>query len=113
MLDGLNQEQLSILRDLANNCLIGRAEDLRLLRNEDNPWCTIREVAALARLTVGLRRGHIFVPDRTVRDLVRRWVTEVTFLEEVKAEYDRELAEHEAWLALLAHLTKEEVDGDA
>jgi hypothetical protein len=105
-LDRLSEEQMSTLREGANGWLIGKAEDLRLLHSEDDPKRVIKEVAALGRLTFGLERGEVFVPDLMVRELVARRTTETIYLDELKERYDRELAEHEAWTALLAHLGK-------
>jgi hypothetical protein len=105
-LDGLTEEQLAILREDADDFLIARAEDLRLLRDDEDPGRAIGEVAALGRLGFALRQGEILVPDRTLRRLVARRTTETIHLEEVKGEYERELSRHEAWLALLGHLPK-------
>lgn len=105
-LDGLTGEQLSILRRQASGFLVAKASDLRLLHNEEDPERVIGEVAALGRLSSGLERGEVFVPDPTIRELVERQTTETSYLEEMKEEYERELAEHEAWSALLALLTK-------
>jgi hypothetical protein len=102
-LDGLSGEQLSILREGASSHLIGAAGDLRLLANHDDPERAVREVAALGRLNFWLHHGEVLVPDRTVRELVARRTTETIYLDELKETYDRELAEQEAWLALLAH----------
>jgi len=105
-LDGLTGKQLAILREDADDFLIARAEDLRLLRDDEDPGCAMGEVAALGRLGSALRQGEVFVPDRTLRRLVARRTTETIHLEEVRAEYERERSRHEAWLALLAHLPK-------
>lgn len=103
-LDGLTGEQAAILREDTGDLLIARAEDLRLLHRDEDPKRAVREVAALGRLAFGLGRGEVLVPDPTVRRLVARRTTETIHLEEVRREYELELAHHEAWLALLAHL---------
>jgi hypothetical protein len=105
-LDGLSGEQLSILDEQANGWLIGKAADLRFLHSEDDPKRVIKEVAALGRLTFGLERGEVFVPDRMIGELIARRTTETIYLDGLKERYDQELAEHEAWLALLAHFAK-------
>lgn len=109
-LDGLTGEQLLSLRRQADGWLVVAAEDLRLLHREADPRRAVREVAALGRLTRALGRGELAVPDRVVRDLVGRRTAETILLEELREEYERELAEHEAWLALLAHPGKEAGD---
>lgn len=103
-LDELTEGQLSILRRQADGFLVTKASDLRFLRNEDDPERVIGEVAALGRLSSGLERGEVFVPDPTIKELVERQTTETAYLEQVKEEYERELAEHEAWSALLARI---------
>jgi hypothetical protein len=102
-LDGFSVEQLARLREEADDYLVTKAEDLRLLHRFRDPKRGVREVAALARLCLGLRHREVFVPDRTVRELIARRSAETDLLEEAKEEYERELAGHEAWLALLAH----------
>ena len=112
-LDGLSTGQLAILREDAGDLLLARAEDLRLLHRDEEPRRAVREVAALARLCSGLRHGEVFVPDRTLTELVARWTAETGQLEEVKEVYERALAEHEAWVALLACFTRHRRAGSA
>jgi DNA-binding response OmpR family regulator len=61
-------------------------------------------VVRVGELLVDPPRRKILVPDRIVRGLVARSTSETNRLDELKEEYDRILAEHEAWVALLAHL---------
>ncbi|MBS1885609.1 MAG: hypothetical protein JSU06_00295 [Actinobacteria bacterium] len=106
-LDGLTGQQVSILRRLTDDWLIAKAADLPLPDgHEGDPGREIEEVAALGRLASGLREGGLFVPDAMVRDLVERSTTETRLLEELEEEYENELAEHDAWTALLARLSE-------
>ena len=105
-LDGLTKEQLAILRELTDDLLIARAEDLRPIRDGDDLDRETGEVAALGRLGFALRHGEVIVPDRTVTELVARRSTETVQLDEARETYERELAEHEAWVALLGHLAR-------
>jgi hypothetical protein len=104
-LDGLSDRQLAILREEANDWLVTKADDLpKGIDVAEGSKREVEEVAALGRLVSGLRRGQVLMPDRIARDLVARSTTETVHLDELKAEYDRELAEHESWVALLARL---------
>jgi hypothetical protein len=101
-LDRLSDRQLTILREEMNDWLVAKANDLPKY-NDDEAKRQTEEVAALGRLVSGLRRGDIIVPDPIGRELVARTIGETRHLDELREEYDRELGEHEAWIALLGH----------
>jgi hypothetical protein len=103
-LDGLSDRQLAILREDANDWLVTKADDLpKGIDDADGAKRETEEVAALGRLASGLRRGEVLVPDPIARELIARTIAEARHLDELKEEYDRELGEHESWVALLAH----------
>jgi hypothetical protein len=106
-LDGLTESRRATLLEDATDWLVTLADDLG--RNDPDG---IERIKAVGRSTFGLGRGELSVPDRMVRDLVERQTGETSRLEELEEEYERELAGHEAWLALLTVLAKEEADGD-
>jgi hypothetical protein len=102
--DGLSDRQLAILREEANDLLVTKADDLpKGIDDADEVKRETEEVAALGRLVSGLRRGQILMPDPIARELIARAIGETGHLDELKEEYDRELGEHESWVALLAH----------
>jgi hypothetical protein len=105
-LDGLSEEQLSILREEAADWLVAAADDLEPHGGREEAKRAVKEVAALGRLNSSLRSSEVRVPDRVVMELVARRTTETRHLDELKEEYDRELAEHEAWSVLLAYIAK-------
>lgn len=103
-LDGLSDRQLAFLREAADDWLVTKADDLpKGTRDAAGAGRDIEEVAALGRLVSGLRRGEVRAPDSIVRELVVRTIGETRHLDELREEYDRELGEHESWVALLAH----------
>lgn len=104
-LDGLSDRQLAILREAANDWLVTKADDLPTgIDDADGTRREVEEVAALARLVSGLRRGEVLVPDPIAKELIARTIGETRHLDELREEFDRELGEHESWVALLAHL---------
>jgi hypothetical protein len=107
-LDGIGDGQLAILREEANDWLVAKADDLRRIGDGDRDRIMgeVDDVAALGRLVSGLRRGEVLLPDRAMRELVARSTTETERLDSLKEEYDRLVAEHDAWTALLAHLDR-------
>lgn len=103
-LDALAEGQLAILREEVNDWLVAKSDDLpHEIGDADAAKREVEEVAALGRLVSGLRRGEILVPDPVARELLARTTSETRDLDGLKEEYDRELARHKAWLALLAH----------
>jgi hypothetical protein len=103
--DGLSDRQLAILRAEANDWLVAKADDLPEERDEADGEAKreAQEVAALGRMVSGLWLGKILMPDPIARELIARTIGETRHLDELKEEYDRELGEHEAWVALLGH----------
>ncbi|MBS1881471.1 MAG: hypothetical protein JSS97_00770 [Actinobacteria bacterium] len=79
------------------------AGDLRLPSRAKRPRRRVDEVAALGRLARRLHRGVVTEPDPVAEEPIARRVGETQYLEELKESYEAELAEHEAWVALLAH----------
>ncbi|HEX5417578.1 MAG TPA: hypothetical protein VFZ25_18105 [Chloroflexota bacterium] len=69
------------------------------------------QVAALGRLASWTHQGEVAVPDLAVRALIERRVGETQILDELEADYEKELFEHDAWVALLSYFP--EVEGDA
>ncbi|MBS1861208.1 MAG: hypothetical protein JSS68_05785 [Actinobacteria bacterium] len=120
-LDGIGDELLAVLREEAHEWLVAKADDLPKGSEDTDPSKReVEEVAALGRLSSGLRRGEILVPDPMLRELAARTTSETRRLDELKEEYDRVRAEHEGWTALLAHLdaaphagAREDEDPDA
>jgi hypothetical protein len=108
-LDGLTEHQRTIVLKGATNWLVTLADDLCRYDPEDIERVT-DEVSALGRLASWLHQGQVAVPDRMVRAVIERRKGETQHLDELEEEYERELFEHDAWVALLAHF---EVDGDA
>jgi len=105
LLDRLTGGQLGILREEATDWLVTKAEDLPVSGPDE---AKVEEVAALGRLVSGLRHGTVDASNRMIRRFVAREVSEAGFLDELAEAYRRELASHEAWVALLACLDGEE-----
>ena len=104
-LDGIGEERLESLREEAYDWLAAKTDDLpKRLSDADGFNREAEEVAALGRLVSGLERGEVAVPDPILRELVARETTEAGQFDDVKEEYDRLLAVHEGWKALLACL---------
>lgn len=101
-LEGLTEEQLEILVERATDWLVGKADDLPAVRDDDAWRTEAEEVAALGRLVDGLRGGKIHPGDELARKMAAREVAEADRLHHLRKEYRRELAEHDAWAALLA-----------
>jgi hypothetical protein len=108
-LEGLTQEQRTLLDEDAVNWLVAKADDLPPAGTAaDNVWTReVEEVAALGRLISGLRSGWVRLSDRIARDLVARLTSETEHLDDVTAEYRKAMAEQESWLAILAHFAGE------
>ncbi len=109
-LDGLTERQRAVVLEGATDWLVALANDLCRYDPDDIGRVT-DEVSALGRLASWLHRGEVAVPDRMVRAVIERRKGETQHLDELEEEYERELFEHDAWVALLAHFGK--VDGDA
>lgn len=99
---GLNDEQVAFLTENAIDWLITKAADLPAPSDDDDWKNQAEEIAALGRLVGGLRHGKILAGDEVARKLAARTISETNTLDELREEYRRELAEHEAWAALLA-----------
>jgi hypothetical protein len=103
-LDGLSDRQLVYLREEVHEWLVAKANDLPKY-DDDEAKRQAEEVAALGRMATGLRRGEILMPDPLAKELVARTIGETRHLDELREEYDRELDEHEAWVALHGNFT--------
>jgi hypothetical protein len=105
-LDGLTGEQLAIVRHGTFMWLMGMASDLGLLeRGMEKPKRHLKRTQALGRLAIALEREMVDLPDPLLEKMLTRRTTETIHLDELKEEYEKELAEHEAWAALLAHFS--------
>lgn len=103
-LDGMTEAQRAVVLHDTTIWLAGLAGDLCRYGPEDIGRVT-EEVAALGRLVWGCQvTGWISAPDPVVRRLVERRLGETEYLEEMEAEYEVALAEHDAWVALAARL---------
>jgi len=109
-LNGLSDRQIEILGKELNDWLVAKADDLPKAE-DDNARREAEEVAALGRLVSGVRRGEVDPSDLIAGELVARTIGETRHLDELKEEYDRELGEHEAWVALLEYFDPAEADG--
>ncbi len=101
-LGGLTDEQSEILVKSATDLLVGKADDLPEVRDDDAWRTEVEEVAALGRLVKGLRNGKIIPGDEVARRFAARAVGETRELDHLREEYRKELDEHDAWAALLA-----------
>jgi hypothetical protein len=102
-LEGMTDEQLTLLLENAIDWLRAKAADLPKADQGDDGWrVEVEEVAALRRLVSGLQRGEVLPGDRMARKLAARTVSETNTLDSLREEYRRELAEHMAWASLLA-----------
>lgn len=82
-LDGLMSEaQTEIVYEVVLSQLIGSAGDLRILNKHRDPRKSVREVAALGRLTFWLEYREILVPDRIAREVMLRLAREVDGMNE-------------------------------
>lgn len=104
-LDGLAEDQKAIVLKGATDWLVALANDLCRYDPDDVERAT-DQVAALGRLASWTHQGEVVVPDRAVRALIERRVGETQHLEELEADYEKELFEHDAWVALLAQFPK-------
>jgi len=100
--DDVTDEQLAFLIESATGWLIGKANDLPPVSDDDDWKREAEEVAALGRLVTGLHHGEILLDDAIARELAARSTTWTDSLEELTKEYRREAGEHEAWVALVA-----------
>lgn len=109
-LDGLTEGQRAVVLEGATDWLVALANDLCRYDPEDIERVT-DEISALGRLASWLHQGQVAVPDRMVRTVIERRIGETQRLDELEEEYEEALAEHDAWVALLAHFG--EAGGDA
>jgi hypothetical protein len=112
---GLSKAQRKVIRRQATLWLVDKAADLELLSNEKDPDRVVGEVAALGRLVLGLEDGEVGVPDEVAEELIARRTTETELLDrlrEAKEEYERERAEHDAWVRLLGVIERHEEAAD-
>lgn len=101
----LSDDQLRIVREEVAGLLAGRTGDLRLLLEDPDPEREIGEIAALARLSFGLTRGEIEVPDPLAHEMVVRLAEscdELNEYEELRERLEAGIAEHDALRALAA-----------
>jgi hypothetical protein len=101
-LDGLTESQRAIVVEGATDWLVAVANDFCRYDPDDIERVT-DEVSALGRLASWLHQGQVAVPDRMVRAVIERRTGETQHLDELEEEYEGELFEHDAWVALLAH----------
>jgi hypothetical protein len=112
---GLSKAQRKVIRREATTWLVDKAADLELLSNEKDPVRVVGEVAALGRLVSALEDGEVGVPDEVARMMIERWTTETELLDrlrEAKEQYEREQAEHDAWVRLLGVIERHEEAAD-
>ncbi len=108
---GLTEDQRKTVLGIATSWLISLADDLPA-SGPDDIERAIGDVAALGRLTSMLRREVVGIPDAQVKALIETGLGETRHLDELKDEYERELDEHDAWVALLAHFPDAEAITD-
>jgi hypothetical protein len=104
-LDGLTEGQRAIVLEGATDWLVALANDL-CRYDPDEVERVSDEISALGRLASWLHRGQVAVPDRMVRSVIERRNGETQRLDELEEEYEEALADHDAWVALLAHFAE-------
>jgi hypothetical protein len=101
-LAGLTEGQRAIVLEGTTDWLVALANDLCRYGPDDIERVT-DEISALGRLASWLHQGQVAVPDRMVRAVIERRNGETQRLDELEVDYERELFEQDAWVALLAH----------
>jgi hypothetical protein len=110
-LDKLTERQRATLLEGTTDWLVTLANDLCRYDPDDIERVT-DQISALGRLASWLRRGQVAVPDRMVRAVIERRNGETERLDALEEEYEEELAEHDAWIALLAHFPETGTSAD-